>query len=151
MDMRRLNDDVYIQPIEWPAANPADGTIPASYIDVSEFERWAFVQLVGVSDDTTVTMQMKQATAAAGTGSKDVTGALTSATGAGSGANNKWKILGCEQSHLDTNNGFRYVAVARVATGGAATASTIIFLGWRARTMPVTQPASFAEAVWIDG
>lgn len=152
MDMRWFSDNIVIDLIEVPAANPSDGTVPATYKDVSEFERFAFLRGVGSSDDTSCLMQVKQATSAAGAGSKDVTGAVsTSATAIGSGANNKWAIIEVETAKLDSNNGFRYVAVAKTATGGAATASTIWFFGWRATTMPVTQPASKGEIVTLGG
>ena len=152
MDMRNFSDDVYIDLIQVPAANPSDTTLPASYKDVSGFERFAFLRGVGASDDTTVTMQVVQATAAAGTGKKNVTGAVsTSASSIGSGANNKWAIIEVEVAKLDSANGFRYVAVDGVASGGSATASTMWFFAWRAREFPVTQPASKGEIVTLNG
>ena len=152
MNTRWLSDDVVIDLIEVPAASSSDATVPASYKDVSEFERFAFLRGIGVSDDTSVTMQVKQATSAGGAGSKDVTGAVsTSATAVGSGANSKWAIIEVETVKLDSANGFRYVAVNKLSSGGAATASTIWFFGWRANTMPVTQPASKGEIVTLGG
>lgn len=151
MDMRLFTDDVVLDVVEFPAANPSDGTVPASYKDVSEFGYFGFLQIVGVSNDTTVTMQVVQATSAGGAGKKNVTGAITTATSLGSASNNKWAMVIVQQDKLDSANGFRYVAVDRVASGGSATASTIIFLGWRPMTMPVTQPASFAEVIALVG
>lgn len=149
--MRRLTPDMYIQVIEFPVANSTDGTVPASYIDVSNFQRFAFMRIVGVSNDTTVSMQVVQATAAAGTGSKNVTGALMTTTALGSGVNNKYALVECTHDQLDINNSFRYVAVTHTATGGNATGSAILFFGWNTRELPVTQPSTqWAETIYLD-
>lgn len=151
MDMRRMTPDLYIQIVEFPVANSTDGTVPGTYIDVAPFERFAFQRIVGVSNDTTVSMQVVQATTAAGAGSKNVSGAAITTTSLGSGVNNKYALVELNQSALDINNGFRFVAVSHTATGGSATGSCIIFYGWRAREFPVTQPSTqWAETVYID-
>jgi len=149
--MRRFSQDIYVDVVELPVANAADATVPASYIDVSPYERFAFLRLVGATDDTAVTMQVVQATAAAGTGSKNITGAAITGTVLAGANDNKFAIVEVENTMLDTANGFRYVAVALTSTGGTATIATTFFFAWRAREMPVTQPAKFTEKVYLDG
>lgn len=152
MNTRWFSDDILIDLVQSPAANPTDGTSPATYKDVSQYERFAFLRGVGVSDDTSVAMQVVQATSAAGAGKKNITGAVsTSVTAVGSGANNKYAIIEVEQNLLDSANGFRYVSVDHTATGGSTTASTIWFFAWRAKEMPVTQPTAKGEIVKLGG
>lgn len=149
--MRRFGENVYIDMVVVPTANPTDGTHPATYIDVSDCERFAFYRFCGSSDDTSVTMKVVQATSSAGAGSKDVSGAAITATSLGSGETNQLAGVEVQTSMLDINNGFRYVAVAHTATGGSATATAILFFKWRTASTPVTQPASVAEIVYLDG
>ena len=150
-NFRRLGENVLIQLVQVPATNPADATVPSTYIDVSGYERFAFLVLVGGTDDTAVTMQVVQATAAAGTGKKNVTGAAITGTVLAGTNDNKWALVEVQQNQLDINNSFRYVAVDYAATGGSATASAIVFLAWRGQATPVTQGADKAEIAYVDG
>jgi hypothetical protein len=143
-----LDKMVFEQIVQPPIADVPDGsTLPATYIDVSEYDYFAFDLILGATDRTNTKIQVVQATDSAGTGSKNVSGAVNTAFGATS--DNKMARVECRASALDTANGFRYVAVTITNTGGAAALGAIMFKGWRARNLPVTQPAAFAEIVRV--
>lgn len=128
-------------------ANPAaitTGTIPASYIDVSGFESFAFVFELGATDNT-VDMKVVQATAADGTGSKDVSdAAITQLSGTD---DNKQAGVEVDVNQLDINNGFHFVAVTCTIAG--TTTGAVVFYGVNPRNAPVSQPAAFAEQVIV--
>ena len=144
-----LDKVVYEQIVQAPIADlPNGSTLPATYIDVSEYDYFAFDMILGATDRTNTKIQVVQATDNAGTGSKDIRGAVNTALGATD--DNKMVRVQCRASALDTANGFRYVAVTITNTGGTAAMGTILFRGWRARNLPVTQPAAFAEIVRVQ-
>lgn len=151
--MRRFSENVYIQQVIIEG-DVADGIYPSSsaYIPVAEYERFAFLIGVGDSDDTAVEAQVLQATAVAGTGSKDVTGALITTTIlAGTANDDRWALIEVERSKLDIQNDFDCVALDVAATGGTATELAVFFLGWRMRKIPPTFDATKAEIVYLDG
>ena len=150
--MRRLTENLYILKILSPVA-VADGTYPGSsaYVDVQKFGRIAFYIEVGVTDDSAVAVKVVQATAVAGTGSKDVTGAAITSTLLAGTNDGKWAVIEVEVNHLDIANGFRYVAVTVAATGGASTIMAITMFGWRMDKLPPTYGADKAEIVYVDG
>lgn len=151
--MRRLSENVFIKMILPPTgANVTDATYPSTYIDVSGYDRFAFLVAVGTSDDTAFKAQVVQATAAAGTGKKDVTDAAVTTTKlAGSSSDDRWAIVEIECRKLDINNNFRYVALDVAATGGSATAAAAFFFAWRGGKLPPTFGADLAEQVFVDG
>lgn len=149
-NFRRLGENVYIDLVRSPIAL-VDGTFPSTYIDVSGYERFGFLIAVGATDDTAVSLQVVQATAAAGTGKKNVTGALITDTVLAGTNDNKWALVEVQQSQLDINNSFRYVSADLAATGGASSLVAVFFLAWRGVVSPVTQPANKAEIVYVDG
>lgn len=147
----RMGENVVFQLVYPPIANIVDGTYPATYIDVTNFERFGFILQVGATDDTAVTMQLVQATSAAAAGSKNITGAAITGTLLAGTNDNKWAEVEVEQRKLDLPNDFRYVAATIGATGGSATLASLLFFGFRARTYPVTQGSDNAELVYVDG
>lgn len=142
---RTMMKEIYRQQV----ANPATittGTIPATYIDASPYEAFAFVLELGATDNT-VDMKVVQATAGAGTGSKDVSGAvITQLSGTD---DNKQASIEVDTANLDLANGFRYVAVT--ATIAGTTTASIYFVGYNAKSVPVTQPAAYVEQVTVGG
>ena len=101
--IRRLSENLFIQQciVE---GSIVDGTYPSSstYIDVAGYQRFAFLIAAGDSDDTAVTAQVVQATAAAGTGSKNITGAAITGTSlAGSSSDDRWCMIEVDNEHLD--------------------------------------------------
>lgn len=134
--MHDFDKNVFFQMVKPPTSVIATATLPATYIDVSEYDYFAFVTMVGSTfDRTTYTQQLVQATSAAGAGKKNVTGALTPTPSAAS----KMVAIVARGSALDTANNFRYVAVDHTSSGGSADVGAILFIGWRARRLPVTQ------------
>ncbi|MBE2198471.1 MAG: hypothetical protein IAE79_07650 [Anaerolinea sp.] len=140
-------EDIYEQTVVDPGALSA-ATVPASYIDVSNYERFQFKLDVGATDQA-IALQVVQATAAAGTGSKNVTGAAITAL-AGTD-DNKQVIVEVETRKLDINNGFHFVAVTIGLTGGTGTTGYVEFRGLNPGVKPVTQPAAFAQQVLVAG
>lgn len=138
-----LPKEVYFQQALAPATDLGAAIVPATYIDVTQFERFGFVVLMGTSNRTTATIQIVQATAAAGTGSKNVTGAVNTTTP----TTGQWAVVDCSADQLDINNGFRYVAVQCAVAGGTAGAAAVLFYGVRPRNESVTPDANLAQVV----
>jgi len=138
-------EQIYEQLVAGPAV-VSTSTVPASYIDVSGFERFQFKINMGATDGT-LDAQVKQATAAAGTGSKNITGAAITQLSATD--DNKQAIIEVQTSKLDINNDFRYVAITLTASG--TTTLSCEFRGLNPDKAPVTQPAAFVEQVFVGG
>lgn len=149
--MRRFSENIFVQMVKPPVANLSDETVPSTYIDVSAYERFAFLILVGATDDTAITAQVVQATAAAGTGSKNISGAAITGTVLAGTNDNKWAMIEVESRRLDIANDFRYVSLTVAATGGSASVGSIIFLAWRGPVRPPTFGSDKAEIVYVDG
>jgi len=145
--IKTFYEEVYRQQVANPGALSA-GVLPASYINVSDFERFAFVFELGATDQA-VDFKVVQATAAAGTGSKDVSGAAI--TQLATTDDNKQVIIEVEVRKLDINNGFYFVAVTIALTGGSATTGAIVFYGINPGASPVSQPAALAQKVLVAG
>lgn len=142
-----LFEQIYRQQVANPGALSA-GTLPASYINVGDFERFAFVLELGATDQAT-DFKVVQATAAAGTGSKDVSGAVIAQLATTD--DNKQAIIEVEVRKLDINNGFYFVAVTTALTGGTATTGSIVFYGVNPSVIPVAQPAALAQKIIVAG
>jgi len=145
--MHQFSQNVYIQPIIFPVSGLGVTIQPSgAYIDVSLFDAFGFLVEVGVCDRTTATIQIVQATAAAGTGSKNLTGAVNTTLPT---SNSKAAFVEARVSALDINNGFRYVAVQPTFSGGTSDVGCITFFAWRARALAVTQPASLTSIITV--
>ena len=149
--IRRLSEHLFIKQVMNPAANVTDATYPSTYIDVSGYARFAFLILVGATDDTAVNAQVVQATAAAGTGSKDITGAAITSTVLAGTNDNKWALIEVDNERLDIANNFQFVALTVAATGGSATIASVFFFGIEPRVKPPTFGSDKAEIVYVDG
>jgi hypothetical protein len=148
MNMQTLAENVLFQMIIAPVSGLGSTTQPAgAYIDVSEYEHFAFLALVGVTDRTTQTLQVVQATAAAGTGSKAVTGALID--GLTATDDGKIAIVQVDTENLDTAGGFRYVAVTPTFSGGTGDLGAILFMAWGKRSLPVVQGSTVDQVVQV--
>jgi hypothetical protein len=127
-----------------------DGNFPAStaYIDTSEFTHFCFKIFAGTLDSA-LTCQVKQDTSATETASiKDVTGATVTV---GTSDDNEWVIIEVETAKLDINNNFRYVTLAVSGAAGGNDYLCVVFEGWNARNVPVTQHANYSAHVLIAG
>ena len=148
--IRRLTENLYIKQIK-VIDSVVDGTFPSTYLDASLWARFAFLIAVGATDDTAVTAQVVQATAAAGTGSKNITGAALTGTLLAGTNDNKWSIIEVDQEHMDIANDFSHVAITVGATGGSATTMAVFFFGIEPRVKPPTFGTDLAEQVFVDG
>lgn len=112
------------------------------YVDMAKFKSILALIEVGVmTDGGTCNAKLVQATDAAGTGSKDISGkaitALTTTMSPTVDANNREAEINCHEQELDIANSFRYVALTiTTATQASVTAGQI--LGFD----PVYGPAS---------
>lgn len=145
--IKTLFEEVYRQQVKDPVVLTT-GTYPAAYINVGDYERFAFVLELGVTDQTT-DFKVVQATASAGTGSKDVAGAVITQFSATD--DNKQAIIEVETKKLDINNGFYFVAVTATIATGTTTTASIVFYGVNPHSVPVSQPAAFAQKVIVAG
>ena len=145
--IRTFFEEVYIQQVAAPVVLTTS-TLPASYINVGDYERFAFFIQLGVTDQT-IDFKVVQATAAAGTGSKDVSGAaITQFIATDDG---KYAIIEVETKKLDINNGFCFVSTTTTIATGASTVAAILFFGINAHSLPVTQPTLFAQKIAVMG
>lgn len=130
-----------------PQSNAADATKTSDYVDLSQFNALLAVVNVGAVTATgKVDAKLVQATAADGTGKKDISGkAITQLTDASS---NKQVEINLFAEELDTDNGFRYVALEVTNTTAAAIVSAVL-LGASGRYDPASDNnvASVAEIV----
>ncbi|HZU86593.1 MAG TPA: hypothetical protein VFF78_03850 [Anaerolineaceae bacterium] len=120
---------------------------PASgyFIDVSNYERFAFLVAAGALD-TATTVKVQQATAVNGT-PKDITGATITIADTG---DDKWYLIEVETNKLDINNDYRYVTLD-VAGPTGNDYGAILFLGFNPGSMPVTQGTDKGSSVAIVG
>lgn len=149
--MRVFDDNVYVQKVNDFNTAIADATYyPASgsFIDVSEYERFVFLILVGTLD-TAITFTVRQDTAATATaGVKAVTGAAVTIA---ADDDNQWVSIEVETARLDIANGFHYVSLYGTDAAGGNDYAAIVFLGIRPRHLPVTQPDNYSQAVVVAG
>lgn len=147
--LRTFFEQVYMQVAANPGALSSGTSYPASYINVQDFERFAFLIALGATDQTAINAKVVQATAAAGTGSKDVSGAAITQLGATD--DNKYALIEVQTDKLDINNAFHYVSLTFTATGGSATTGAVLFFGINPGSAPVSIPAAFVEQVAVLG
>lgn len=119
------------------AINPVSqgaGTATSGWIDASKFQQFmAIVQAGALGASATLDAKLEQATDAAGTGAKDVTGkAITQLTQAGTDSNKQVVINLNPSQHLDTDNGFDHFRLS-MTVGTAASLIAGIVLGLNAR------------------
>lgn len=143
-------EQVYREQVLDPQDNTGNGaaTVPASYIDVSDFERFVFEIELG-NNDGTLDAQVVQATDAAGTGSKNVAGAVITQLGATD--DNKQVSIEVQTAHLDINNDFHFVAITLTEAGSTAQLLSCVFKGVNPGIAPVTQPVAYSQQVIVAG
>jgi hypothetical protein len=139
------HDNIYTQLVNMPDDALVDQNYPVSgsYIDVSEFTHFAFLIALGATDSA-MTPQVYQDTSATETASiKVITGAVESMA---ANADDSIFVIEVETARLDLANSFRYVCLKPAGAAGGDDYGCILFLGWNARHLPVTQHASFPAA-----
>ena len=129
-----FSEQVYVKAVNTPSTAITDGKFPASgsFIDVSDYERFAFIITAGGSNTAQV-CQVEEATAADGTPT-DITGAVQTV---GASDDGEAFIIEVETRRL-TLTGKRYVTLdVTGATGDDYLGIT--FLGINPGAAPVTQ------------
>jgi hypothetical protein len=149
MRLETLSENFLFQRIIAPVSGLGSTTQPAgAYIDVSDYEHFAFIVMLGVTDRTTQTLQVVQATAADGTGSKDVGGALIN--GLSATDDGKLAIVQVDTENLDSAGGFRYVAATPTFSGGTGDVGAILFVAWGKKSLgAVVQGATVDQLVQV--
>jgi hypothetical protein len=145
-----MDKDVFIKQLNIEDALVDAALYPAStsFIDVADYDRFAFLVGAGALDSAT-TLQVQQDTSATATaGLKDVTGATLTISATG---DDKWYLIEVDTSMLDSNNGFRYVTLEVTGPATVNDFGAIFFLGFGAGERPVTQGADKGAAVFIGG
>jgi hypothetical protein len=123
--------------------------LPAStaFIDVSEFNRFAFLIGAGALNSA-LTFQVQQDTSATATAAiKDITGAVVVVPADG---DDKWSLIEVQTDHLDINNDFRFVTLNNTGAAAGDDYAAIYFLGFGAK-VPVTQGADKGTIVTVAG
>jgi hypothetical protein len=128
-----------------PDANVA-GAVSTGWISMITFASIQAIILSGIMGTAgTLDAKLEQATDAAGTGAKDVTGkAITQLVKATN--DDDQAIINCRATDLDVNNDFTHVRLTlttAVATGDSAA----VVLGHDARDQPATDISSVVEVV----
>jgi len=123
------------------AEYPASG----SYIEVGNYERFAFLVGAGGLDSATV-LQVHQAATISGT-PKDVTGATLTI---GATGDDKWYLIEVQTNQLDLNNGYNYVTLDVTGPTGDDYAC-IWFFGFNPGEQPVTQGSDRGSSVFVGG
>ena len=147
MNVISLGEDLLIDVIEpgLTALSAAKYPASASFIDVSDFDRFAFLIGLDVVADA-LDFQVQQADAVDGT-PKDITGAAKTDTLATD--DQKYILIEVETRRLDINNGYHFVTLDVSGIAGTNNAC-IVFFGLP-KVVPVTQPASYLAHVIVAG
>jgi hypothetical protein len=133
-----LDKDVFIQELNTEVAIADAQRLPASggFIDVSQFERFAFLIGAGSLDTQTVFKVEQDTSATATAGIKDVTGATITVSATG---DNKWYLIEVDAALIDNENDFHYVTLKATGPAGGNDYASVWFFGFGAQK-PVTQP-----------
>lgn len=124
------------------ASFPASG----SYIDVAEYERFAFLIQVGALT-TQLVFKVQQATDV-DHALKDVTGATVTVAANG---DDKWYLIEVQTNKLDINNDYRYVTLTSTGAAGGDDYAAITFFGVNPGSEPVTQGSDKGSIVSVVG
>lgn len=127
--------------------NPADlGVAAAStpWLNMAQHNRIVALILGGAITGT-LDAKLEQATDAAGTGAKDITGkALTQFAATD---DNKQAAINLRQDQLDMANGFDHVRLTLTPTGGTTNLAGAVVLGGDSRYSPPANADSFVETI----
>lgn len=125
----------------------AAATVVSGWVSLSTYARVMAVLSVGVlGAGATVDAKLRQATDAAGTGAKDITGkAITQLTKAGND-DNKQVIVNVKDTDLDVANGFTHVALSITVATAACLIAAQLF-GVDAKYAPAADVATVDEVV----
>lgn len=145
--MRTWHENIAVDQVKSPG-NLASETVPAVYLDMSDWARIVFEIKVGtLAADSTIDAQAVQATLSDGTGSKNISGAaITQLVDAD---DDTLVTIEIRDTALDVENDFRFVSLT-VAVAGTAVVGTITAYRYKGGGQPPTQPAFYAEQVEVS-
>ena len=144
--MRTWHENILVKQVKSPG-DLASETIPAAYIDMSDYERIVFEIKVGtLAADSTIDAQVAQATSGAGAGTKDIAGALI--TQLVDADDDTLVTIEVRDTALDVEGGFRFVSL-EVAVAETAVVGTITAYLYKGGGLPPTQDAFYAEQVEV--
>jgi len=125
-----------------------EASFPASgaFIDVAEYERFAFLVQAGALNSALV-FNVQQASAVNGA-LKDVTGATVTVPANG---DDKWYLIEVQTNKLDINNDYRYVTLTSTGAAGGDDYAAITFFGVNPGSKPVTQGSDKGNIVSVVG
>lgn len=147
---RNFYKNVYEQPVSaigTALVNNAYLPASASFIDTNGYDQVSVFIHLGVIADP-MTFSVFQDTSATATGSiKILTGATKTIADTDDG---KWLCIEFPVAALDTANSFRYITIKTTDVSGSNYASMVVRM-FRAREVPVSQPANYAYSVILGG
>jgi hypothetical protein len=125
----------------------AAGTVTTGWIAASAFAKFAAIVMAGtLGANATIDAKIEQATDAAGTGAKDVTGkAITQLTQAGTDQSEKQALINIDCEDLDVTEGFDHIRLS-ITVGTATSDVGGMVLGFD----PRYGPASDYDAASVD-
>jgi len=145
--MRSFHQNMLVDLVKPPAVW-ADATLPASYIDMSDYAFIVFLIFTGAMDTgDTLDVKAVQAVDAAGTDSKDITGAAI--TQLVITDDDALATIEVRDTALDIANGFRFVSLIIDETGTPA-AGSIVALRYAGGGLAPTQPVKYVEQVQVS-
>jgi len=125
----------------------ASSTVPAAYISMADYERVVFLIFVGdMPTSSTLDAKVVQATDAAGTGSKDITGAAITQLGATD--DDKMVSIEVRDTALDVEGGFTHISLTLVEA--ADPIGCVLAFSYKGGGLPPTQPAEYEEQVEVS-
>lgn len=151
--MTNLINQLFSEVVKVHVLEEGDALSVAKYPTSGNFKsmrgvhRFAVIGIVNAVDSAT-TIQVQQATAADGS-PKNITGAVHIIPADGS-EDGKWFCIEVEVSHMDSNNGYKFVTVDVSGVAGANDTVTLLLLEFAGGKLPVTQ-SDLAAAVNVVG
>ena len=125
----------------------ASSTVPSAYISMADYERVVFLIFVGDMPATsTLDAQVVQATDAAGTGSKVITGAAITQLVATD--DNKMVSIEVRDTALDVENGFSHVSLTLAEVNDPI--GCVLAFSYKGGGLPPTQPVAYEEQVEVS-
>jgi len=129
------------------ALSAAKYPVSGSFIPVGGVHRFAIIGVVNAVDSA-ITLQVQQAVTIDGT-PKNITDAVKVIPA--TTENGKWFSIEVDVAEMDSNNGYKYVTVDVSGPAGANDLVTLLYVEIGGAKIPVTQGATFSEAVNLVG
>lgn len=139
------SDQIALLAVKNPVSQSA-ATVVTDYVPMKDVDAiLAVLETGALGTAATVDAKLVQATAAAGTGSKDITGKAITQLVKASNDNNQ-VMLNCRADELDTENGFTHIALS-ITVGTAASIIAAQIYGFYPRYQPLDHADSVVEVI----